>query len=76
MYAPAEPRPISYADLGGIDHVLADIRELIENPLQVWHAAEDPIMLCMLQSWRETYRHFELSRAEGFVGCRAHHGLV
>lgn len=33
----AEPRPISYADLGGIDHVLADIRELIENPLQVYY---------------------------------------
>jgi hypothetical protein len=37
VHAPAEPRPISYADLGGIDHVLADIRELIENPLQVRH---------------------------------------
>jgi hypothetical protein len=35
--AAPEPRPITYADLGGIDHVLADIRELIEHPLQVRH---------------------------------------
>jgi len=29
----ATPLPITYADLGGIDHVLEDVRELIEYPL-------------------------------------------
>ena len=30
----AEPRPVRYADLGGIDAVRQDIQELIENPLR------------------------------------------
>jgi hypothetical protein len=30
----AEPRPVRYADLGGIETVLADIRELVERPLR------------------------------------------
>lgn len=30
----AEPRGVRYADLGGVEDVLADIRELIEEPLQ------------------------------------------
>jgi hypothetical protein len=28
------PRQVTYADLGGIDNVLSDIKELIEHPLQ------------------------------------------
>lgn len=31
---PAAPRPVHYADLGGVDEVLSDIRELIEYPLK------------------------------------------
>lgn len=31
---PAAPRVLHYADLGGVDEVLADIRELIEYPLK------------------------------------------
>ncbi len=30
----AAPRQLRYADLGGIEEVLADIRELIEYPLK------------------------------------------
>ena len=30
----AVPRQVTYADLGGIEGVLSDIRELIEHPLQ------------------------------------------
>ena len=30
----AVPRQVTYADLGGIESVLSDIRELIEHPLQ------------------------------------------
>lgn len=30
----AGPRPVRYADLGGIETVLADIRELVERPLR------------------------------------------
>lgn len=30
----AGPRQVTYADLGGIDNVLSDIKELIEHPLQ------------------------------------------
>ena len=30
----AVPRQVTYADLGGIDSILSDIRELIEHPLQ------------------------------------------
>ena len=30
----AVPRQVTYADLGGIEDVLSDIRELIEHPLQ------------------------------------------
>lgn len=30
----AGPRQVTYADLGGIDSVLSDIKELIEHPLQ------------------------------------------
>lgn len=31
---PSAAKPITYADLGGIETVLADIRELIEYPLK------------------------------------------
>jgi hypothetical protein len=31
---PAAPRALHYADLGGVDEVLSDIRELIEYPLK------------------------------------------
>lgn len=30
----AVPRQVTYADLGGLEGVLSDIRELIEHPLQ------------------------------------------
>ncbi len=30
----AEPRAVRYSDLGGIESVLHDIRELVEYPLQ------------------------------------------
>jgi len=30
----AGPRQVTYADLGGIENVLSDIKELIEHPLQ------------------------------------------
>ena len=30
----AEPRPVRYADLGGIEAVLSDIKELVEYPLR------------------------------------------
>ncbi len=30
----AEPRAVRYSDLGGIEPVLADIRELVEHPLR------------------------------------------
>lgn len=30
----AEPRAVHYSDLGGIEAVLADIRELVEHPLR------------------------------------------
>ena len=30
----AGPKQVTYADLGGIDSVLDDIKELIERPLQ------------------------------------------
>ena len=30
----AEPRAVRYSDLGGIEAVLDDIRELVEYPLQ------------------------------------------
>lgn len=31
---PTAPRALRYADLGGVEEVLADIRELIEYPLK------------------------------------------
>ncbi|DBA66741.1 TPA: hypothetical protein ACH3X2_001890 [Trebouxia sp. C0005] len=41
------PRQVTYADLGGIDNVLSDIKELIEHPLQhpevyAWLGVEPP----------------------------------
>ncbi|EIE24941.1 AAA-domain-containing protein [Coccomyxa subellipsoidea C-169] len=43
----AEPRPVRYADLGGIEAVLSDIKELVEYPLRhpevyAWLGVEPP----------------------------------
>ena len=47
---PAGPRRIRYSDLGGMEGVLADIRELVEYPLchpEVPRTPE-PLYLCVL----------------------------
>lgn len=39
----AVPRQVTYADLGGIEGVLSDIRELIEHPLQHPEVSNHPV---------------------------------
>ena len=38
------PKPVTYADLGGIEPILDDIRELIEYPLK--HPEVRPALRC------------------------------
>lgn len=55
----AAPRALHYADLGGVEEVLADIRELIEYPLkhpEVRHSSE-----CQTpQSWSVGFQQVAL----------------
>jgi hypothetical protein len=46
--APTAPRALHYADLGGVEDVLADIRELIEYPLK--HPEVYRWVVCVLKN--------------------------
>ena len=43
----AEPRSVRYTDLGGIEAVLSDIKELVEYPLQ----HPEVLLLLRLEPW-------------------------
>ncbi len=44
------PKPVTYADLGGIEPILDDIRELIEYPLK--HPEVRLCVCCEMLGWR------------------------
>ena len=49
----AGPKQVTYADLGGIDSVLDDIKELIERPLQ--HPEVSTNVMCALQTLEHSH---------------------